>query len=101
MRERKSAGSQGPHKEVSEDFNISNTHLGEGANPIERVMNVKNRPLCNHPHLNAKAEMDAATHFIIYMNSDCDKVDRIVVQRKWYTNIITKVLSGDCELGVV
>ena len=110
MRERKSADSQGPHKEVSEDFNISNTHLGEGANPIEHVMNVKNRPPCHHPHLNARAEMDTATHLTICMNSDCDKVDRILVgkfvtasqaQWKWYTKIITKVSSGDCELGVV
>ena len=79
MRERKSAGSQGPHKEVSEDFNVSNTYLGEIANPIERVMNVKNCPLCHHPHLNAKAEMDTATHLSICINSDCNKVDWIFV----------------------
>ena len=54
---------------MSEDFNVSNTHLGEIANPIERVMNVKNCSLCHHPHLNAKAEMDTATHLSICINS--------------------------------
>ena len=53
---------------MSEDFNVSNTHLGEIANPIKRVVDV-----------NAEAEMDTATHLSICMNSDCNKVDRIVV----------------------
>ena len=49
-------------------LNVSSTHPDEGANPIERVINV-----------NADAEMDTATHLSICMNSDCNKVDRIVV----------------------
>ena len=76
---KESTHSKGPHKEVSEDFNVSNTHPDEVVNPIERVINVKNCLLWHHPCPNAKAEMDTATHISICMSSGCNKVDRIVV----------------------
>ncbi|KAF4622347.1 hypothetical protein D9613_009567 [Agrocybe pediades] len=77
-------------------------------NAVERVINVKNCPLCHRPRLNSKAEMDIVTHLAICASQDWNKVDRIVVgnfvtasqaQRKWYTKIITKVSSGDYKLG--
>lgn len=77
---------------------------------VERVINVKNCPLCHRPRLNKKAEMDIVTHLAVCASGDWEKIDRIVVgnfvtasqaQRKWYTKIITKVSSGDYKLGAV
>ncbi|THV04718.1 hypothetical protein K435DRAFT_774272 [Dendrothele bispora CBS 962.96] len=75
---------------------------------VERVINVKNCPLCHRPRLNSKAEVDIVTHLAVCASQDWNKVDRIVVgnfvtasqaQRKWYTKIISKVSSGDYKLG--
>jgi len=77
---------------------------------FERVINVKNCPLCHRPRLNSKAEMDIVTHLAVCASQDWNKVDRIVVgnfvtasqaQRKWYTKVISKVSSGDYKLGAV
>lgn len=77
---------------------------------FERVINVKNCPLCHRPRMNSKAEMDIVTHLAICASKDWARVDRIVVgnfvtasqaQRKWYTKIITKVSSGNYKLGAV
>ncbi|KAK0469409.1 phosphatidylserine decarboxylase-domain-containing protein [Desarmillaria tabescens] len=75
---------------------------------FERVINVKNCPLCHRPRLNSKAEVDIITHLAVCASQDWNKVDRIVVgnfvtasqaQRKWYTKIIGKISSGDYKLG--
>ncbi|KZP03508.1 hypothetical protein FIBSPDRAFT_915298 [Athelia psychrophila] len=75
---------------------------------LERVINVKNCPLCHRPRLNKKAEVDIVTHLAVCASGDWAKIDRIVVgnfvtasqaQRKWYTKIIGKVSSGDYRLG--
>lgn len=77
---------------------------------LERVINVKNCPLCHRPRLNSKAEIDIVTHLAICASQDWKKVDRIVVgnfvtasqaQRKWYTKVISMVSSGDYKLGAV
>jgi phosphatidylserine decarboxylase len=77
---------------------------------LERVINVKNCPLCHRPRLNKKAEMDIITHLAVCASGDWAKIDRIVVgnfvtasqaQRKWYTKVISKVSSGDYRLGAV
>ncbi len=77
---------------------------------LERVINVKNCPLCHRPRLNSKAEVDIITHLAVCASQDWNKVDRIVVgnfvtasqaQRKWYTKIIGKISSGDYKLGAV
>ncbi|KAF8881364.1 phosphatidylserine decarboxylase-domain-containing protein [Infundibulicybe gibba] len=84
---------------------------GSGGSPsetFERVINVRNCPLCHRPRLNSKAEMDIITHLAICASQDWNKVDRIVVgnfvtasqaQRKWYTKVLSKVSSGDYKLG--
>ncbi|KAF5369060.1 hypothetical protein D9758_002923 [Tetrapyrgos nigripes] len=75
---------------------------------VERVINVKNCPLCHRPRLSSKAEVDIVTHLAVCASQDWNKVDRIVVgnfvtasqaQRKWYTKILSKVSSGDYKLG--
>jgi phosphatidylserine decarboxylase len=82
----------------------------EGYNLVERVINVKNCPLCHRPRLNSKAEVDIVTHLAVCASQDWAKVDRIVVgsfvtasqaQRKWYTKVISKVSSGNYKLGAV
>ncbi|KAG6326504.1 hypothetical protein ID866_12585, partial [Astraeus odoratus] len=75
---------------------------------FERVINVKNCPLCYRPRLNSMAEMDIVTHLAICASKDWERVDRIVMgnfvtasqaQRKWYTRIMTKVSNGNYKLG--
>ena len=81
-----------------------------GEVPIERVINVKNCPLCHRPRLNSKAEMDIVTHLAVCASQDWNQVDRIVVgnfvtasqaQRKWYTNMLEKIYAGSYRLGAV
>ena len=76
----------------------------------ERLINVKNCPLCHRPRMNDKAEKDIITHLAVCASQDWNKVDRIVVgnfvtasqaQRKWYTKVIGKLSSGDYKLGAV
>lgn len=78
--------------------------------PLERVINVRNCPLCHRPRLNSKAEMDIVTHLAVCASQDWNRVDKIIsgnfvtasqAQRKWYTKIISKVSSGDYRLGAV
>ncbi|KAL6301148.1 phosphatidylserine decarboxylase-domain-containing protein [Sparassis latifolia] len=75
---------------------------------FERVINIKNCPLCHRPRLNSKAEVDIVTHLAICASQDWAAVDRIMVgnfvtasqaQRKWYTRVISKVSSGNYKLG--
>ena len=77
---------------------------------LERVIGVKNCPLCHRPRLKSEAEMDIVTHLAVCPSQDWTKVDRIMVgnfvtasqaQRKWYTKIIGKVSSGEFRLGAV
>jgi phosphatidylserine decarboxylase len=89
----------------------SNDETSQNASDsLERVINVKNCPLCHRPRLNSKAEIDIVTHLAVCASQDWNKVDRIVVgnfvtasqaQRKWYTKVISMVSSGDYKLGAV
>jgi len=105
-----------PSREMSysssdvEGDDSSSSSGGGGRDAVERVINVKNCPLCHRPRLNDKAEVDIVTHLAVCASQDWAKVDQIVVgnfvtasqaQRKWYTKIITKVSSGDYKLGAV
>jgi phosphatidylserine decarboxylase len=71
---------------------------------LERVINVKNCPICHRPRLNKKAEMDIITHVAMCASGDWAKIDKIVAgnfvtaiqaQRKWYTKDISKVSSRE------
>ena len=78
--------------------------------PFERVINVKNCPLCHRPRMNSRAEVDIVTHLAVCASQDWARVDRIVVgnfvtasqaQRKWYTKVISKVSAGNYKIGAV
>ncbi|CAE6479203.1 unnamed protein product [Rhizoctonia solani] len=75
---------------------------------FERVINIKTCPLCHRPRLKGKTEGDIVTHLAVCASGDWASVDRIVVgnfvtasqaQRKWYTKMLTKITSGDYQLG--
>ncbi|KAI5116381.1 hypothetical protein M0805_005878 [Coniferiporia weirii] len=79
-----------------------------GGDSFERVINVKNCPLCHRPRMNSRAEVDIITHVAVCASQDWARVDRIVVgnfvtasqaQRKWYTKVISKVSAGNYKLG--
>lgn len=76
----------------------------------ERVINIKNCPLCHRPRLSSKAEVDIVAHVALCASQDWGRMDKIVVgnfvtasqaQRKWYTKIIGKLSAGDYRLGAV
>lgn len=76
----------------------------------ERVINIKNCPLCHRPRLSSKGEVDIVTHIALCASQDWGRMDKIVVgnfvtasqaQRKWYTKIIAKLSAGDYRLGAV
>jgi phosphatidylserine decarboxylase len=46
---------------------------------FERVINVKNCPICHRPRLNKKVEMDIITHVAVCASGDWAKIDKIVV----------------------
>lgn len=77
---------------------------------VERVINIRTCPLCHQPRVSNRAEMDMVTHLAVCASSDWNRVNRLVVgnyvtasqaQRKWYTNVVTKVSSGAYQLGAV
>ena len=93
----------------SEDAGEESSSGGSGE-ARERVINIKNCPLCHRPRLSSKAEVDIITHLALCASQDWNRVDKIVVgnfvtasqaQRKWYTKIIGKLSAGDYKLGAV
>ena len=96
--------------EAKGDAKATSNNDESASDSIERVINVKNCPLCHRPRLNSKAEIDIVTHLAVCASQDWKKVDRIVVgnfvtasqaQRKWYTNVISKISSGNYKIGAV
>lgn len=92
----------------SSELDDATSAQASSSDTIERVINIKNCPLCHRPRLNSKAEMDIITHLAICASQDWAKVDRIVVgnfvtasqaQRKWYTKVISKVSNGNYRIG--
>jgi phosphatidylserine decarboxylase len=95
---------------IAKRENSSDETSPNASDSLERVINVKNCPLCHRPRLNSKAEIDIITHIAVCASQDWNQVDRIVVgnfvtasqaQRKWYTKVISMVSSGDYKLGAV
>jgi phosphatidylserine decarboxylase len=83
---------------------------GPGDEVFERVINIKNCPLCHRPRLNSKAERDILTHLAVCASQDWARIDRIMVgnfvtplqaERKWYTNVLSKVFAGTYKIGAV
>lgn len=94
----------------SSDADNDESSGGNSDDSFERVINVKNCPLCHRPRINKRAEVDIVTHLAVCASQDWARVDRIVVgnfvtasqaQRKWYTKVISKVSSGNYKLGAV
>ncbi|KAJ7634872.1 phosphatidylserine decarboxylase-domain-containing protein [Roridomyces roridus] len=87
---------------------VVSSGASSGDESFERVINIKNCPLCHRPRLNSKAEVDIITHIAVCASQDWNILDRIVVsnfvtahqaQRKFLTNIFSKISSGDYRLG--
>ncbi|KAF8486476.1 phosphatidylserine decarboxylase-domain-containing protein [Russula ochroleuca] len=81
---------------------------GSGDEAFERVINIKNCPLCQRPRLNSKAEKDIVTHLAVCASQDWARMDHVMVsnfvtavqaQRKWYTNVLSKVSAGNYKIG--
>jgi phosphatidylserine decarboxylase len=88
----------------------SGSESKSGDEAFERVINIKNCPLCHRPRLNKRAERDIVTHLAVCASQDWARVDRIMVsnfvtasqaQRKWYTNVLDKLSAGNYKIGAV
>ncbi|BGP26769.1 phosphatidylserine decarboxylase [Rhodotorula toruloides] len=75
---------------------------------IERVVNIKECPLCRKPRLTNKAEVDIITHLGVCASTDPSKVNRVLVtnfvtasqaQRKFLNKVFAKVTKGQYALG--
>ncbi|KAH7106227.1 phosphatidylserine decarboxylase-domain-containing protein [Auriculariales sp. MPI-PUGE-AT-0066] len=75
---------------------------------VERVINIRNCPLCHRPRLNSKAEVDIITHLAVCASGDWGRVDRMITSnfitanqasRKWYTKVLGKVSKGAYSIG--
>lgn len=84
----------------------------EGSDPandyIERVINIKECPLCHRPRLGKRSEQDMITHLAVCASSDWSRIDRIMTstyvtssqaQRKKLTKLLNKVTAGTYSLG--
>lgn len=97
----------GTSSDVEESSSGSSSPANES---FERVINIKNCPLCHRPRLSSKAEVDIVTHLAVCASQDWARMDRMLVdsyvtasqaQRKWYTKVLHKVSAGDYKLGAV
>jgi len=76
---------------------------------VERLVNIKECPLCHKPRMRSKGELDIITHLAICASTDPRSVNRMVVtnsfvtgsqaQRKWITKVISNVTKGSYQLG--
>ncbi len=104
------AENPGPGFGLGANVSGNSNDSGNGDEAFERVINVKNCPLCQRPRLNSKAERDIVTHLAVCASQDWARVDHFMVsnfvtpvqaQRKWYTNVLSKVSAGNYKIGAV
>ena len=90
--------------------NSNGNGSGSSDEAFERVINVKNCPLCHRPRLNSKGERDIVTHLAVCASQNWASVNHVMVgnfvtplqaQRKWYTNVLSKVSAGNYKIGAV
>ena len=87
-------------------------HLGENdlvdESGEERVIEVRECPICHQPRLHKHTDADIITHIATCASQDWRKVNNIVMagfvtssqaQRKWYSKVITKISYGGYRLG--
>ncbi|KDE04672.1 hypothetical protein MVLG_04896 [Microbotryum lychnidis-dioicae p1A1 Lamole] len=86
----------------------NNDHATTKDRAVERVINVRQCPLCHAPRMNSKAEVDIITHLGICSSTDPRSVNRIVVaeyvtahqaQRKWLSKAIARATRGAYKIG--
>ncbi|GAA5826014.1 hypothetical protein JCM11251_000092 [Rhodosporidiobolus azoricus] len=75
---------------------------------VERVINIKECPLCRKPRLSGKAETSIITHLGVCASTDPTKINRVLVtnyvtasqaQRKFLNKVFSKVMKGKYNLG--
>ncbi|CAD6885609.1 unnamed protein product [Tilletia controversa] len=81
---------------------------GENEEVRERVITLKECPLCHRPRLSNKADGDVITHLAVCASQDWHRVDSLMVSnfvtasqahRKWFTKIVKKISHGSYQLG--
>ncbi|GAB5589507.1 phosphatidylserine decarboxylase [Umbelopsis nana] len=75
---------------------------------IEKVIHIRECPICHRPNLNKRSQMDIITHIATCAADDWTTVDKFVMgnfiteayaQRKWFVKMISKVGYGRYSIG--
>ncbi|KAI8579592.1 hypothetical protein K450DRAFT_241742 [Umbelopsis ramanniana AG] len=75
---------------------------------IEKVIHVRECPICHRPNMNKRSQMDIITHIATCAADDWTTVDKFVMgnfiteayaQRKWFVKMISKVGYGRYSVG--
>lgn len=62
-----------------DDDDDDDQEISEESEHLERVINVKECPLCHRPRLNKRTEVDIVTHIAVCASADWGSVNRILV----------------------
>lgn len=108
LREDSKASTQPPTDAPSAASSDGEDSSEPQSDDVERVINIKECPLCHRPRLGKRSERDIITHLAVCASSDWNRVDRIMAasyvtssqaQRKLLTKLVNKVAVGSYSLG--
>ncbi|GAA5933666.1 hypothetical protein JCM10213_008562 [Rhodosporidiobolus nylandii] len=97
-----------PSRSNSMEPSSDETASSGGEKSVERVINIKECPLCRKPRLSGRAEASIITHLGVCASTDPTKVNRVLVtnyvtasqaQRKFLNKVFSKVMKGSYNLG--
>lgn len=97
----------------TDEHSVASSDEGEDSSEpqsddVERVINIKECPLCHRPRLGKRSERDIITHLAVCASQDWNRVNRIMAasyvtssqaQRKLLTKLVNKVAVGSYSLG--
>ncbi|BEJ14342.1 hypothetical protein CspHIS471_0401090 [Cutaneotrichosporon sp. HIS471] len=87
---------------------VEDSSANHSDDQIERVINIRECPLCHRPRLGKRSEKDIITHLAVCASADWNRVNRIMAasyvtssqaQRKMLTKLLNKVAVGRYSLG--
>ncbi|KAK7204113.1 phosphatidylserine decarboxylase-like protein [Myxozyma melibiosi] len=82
--------------------------IDEDESEVERVMTIRECPICHQPRLDMKAEVDIVTHLALCASQGWSQVDTLAISshvtaeqasRKWVGKVVSKISYGGYKLG--
>ncbi|KAG0184647.1 hypothetical protein DFQ28_010774 [Apophysomyces sp. BC1034] len=96
----------GTEQEVGQPVAVARRGSRDSSN--EKVIRLKECPICHRPNLSKRAQMDIVTHVATCAANDWTTVDRFLMgnflteayaQRQWFVKLVSKVGYGKYSLG--